>query len=163
MPLNRLGTTGTIASVVAVLAGLWVVLNTSLAASLAGPFAVVTANLRLVAGLAIILAIGYWALDEVEQDDEFTDAVEKTGERASSASRGALNTTTVLLGGLATVLFGFGAELVDILGQAPAMAGQFAIGLLGLGGAGGFLSVEVVAVGVVLVIILTGVATGADS
>lgn len=163
MPLKRLGTTGTVGAVLALLAGLWVVLNTSLAAAVAGPFEVLTANLRLVAGLVIIGLIGYWALDEIEDDDEITDTVEKTGERASSATRGALSTTSVFLGAVATVAFGFSGELIDLLGQAPAMAGQLLIGGLGLAGAGGFLSVEVVAVGVVLVVVATGVARGSDS
>lgn len=162
MPLKRLGPTGTVLAVVALLGGLWVVLNTSLAAAVAGPVAMLTANLRLVAGLVVIGLIGYWALDELEDDDEFTDAVEKTGERASTASRGFINTTTVVLGTVATVLFGFGDALIDVLGQAPAFAGQFIIGILGIGGASGLLSVEVLAVLAVLVIIATGVAKGAD-
>jgi len=163
VPLKRLGPTGTIGVVVVVLAALWIVLNTSLAAAVAGPLAMLTANLRLVVGLVIIAALGYWALDELEEDDEWTDAVEKTGDRASESTRGIINGTTVILGTVVTVLVTGGDALVDVLGQAPAMAGQLVLGILGVAGAGGLLSPRVLAVGAVVVIVITAVARGTEA
>lgn len=157
MPVSRFGARGNIVLGLLGLALVWVVVNTSLVASLSGPLAILTSNLQLFAGLAVILALAYWALDEVEEDDDVTDAVSKTSERAEEASAGFINVTTAVLGGLAAILVTSGDALFSVIGEAPMLAGQFIIGLLGVGGAIGALPLGLVAVGALVVIIGSGI------
>lgn len=113
-----------------------------------------------VAGLAVLGVLAYWALDELEDDDDATDVIGKTSDRAESASKGFLDGTSALVMGLVTVggtigleLFDAFAGFVDMALTVPLASAQVGATLAGIAGALGVLAApEVAAVGVVLLV-----------
>ncbi|MEA5408614.1 hypothetical protein VB773_14235 [Haloarculaceae archaeon H-GB2-1] len=158
----RLGGRGTLGLGLLAVALLWVVLNTSLASAVAGPVAVLTSNLQLFAGLTVIALVGYWLVDEFEDDDDLDDTVEKAGDRAGEASAGFVNLTTATLGAAAAVLVTIGDQLFATVSEAPMIAGQALLGALGIGAGIGAVPVEVVILGALLVIVVSGILRGDD-
>lgn len=156
MPLTkRLGPRGGVIVAVAAIALVWVVINTSLLASVAGPLSILTANSRLVAGLLVVGVFAYWALDELEEDDDATMAIQKTSERAADATGGFITVTRAVVAGVATVVLTAGDQLVMVLTEAPMVVGQLTISVLGIGAAVGALPVGVLLIGAVAVIVGT--------
>jgi hypothetical protein len=142
---------------VAGLAALWVaaqtgVLEAVLALGLASP---------TVAGLALLAVIAYWALDELEDDDEARDVIDKTTSRAESASAGRLDGPAALVLGLVgigltvgTQALDFVAGLVDVIATAPLAAANLGTIAAGIGAMAGILaSNHVVAIGAALLVL----------
>jgi len=138
------------------LAGVWVAFQTGviealLALGLTSP---------MFAGLAILGLFAYWALDELEDDDDATDIISKTSERAESASEGFLSGSATLIMGIATVALTIGTQLfdgiaafVDVALTVPLASAQIGTGFVGVAGALGFLAApEVAAVAALLLI-----------
>lgn len=113
-----------------------------------------------VAGLLVLAVIAYWALDELEDDDDATDVISKTTDRAESASKGFLDGAAVLIMGLATFALTVGTELfdgimalVDVAMTVPLASAQVGTGIAGIAGAAGILgTTEVAAVAGVLLV-----------
>jgi hypothetical protein len=113
-----------------------------------------------VAGLVVLAMLAYWALDELDDDDDATDVIRKTSERAENASKGFLDGTAALIMGVAAILMTIGMQafdallaFVDVASQLPLAFANVGAILAGIGGALGFLAApEVAAIGVVLLI-----------
>ncbi|WP_436924927.1 hypothetical protein [Halosimplex amylolyticum] len=157
MATSGFGGRGYLMMGVLALAAVWGVVNTSLAASVAGPVHMVAANLRLFIGFGIIAMLAYWVLDEADENDDVSDALEKTSDRAADASGGFINVTRVFLAGLATIIATSGDALIDMITMAPTIAGQVGIGLLGAGAGAGMLSVRMFAIIAVAVIVFSAI------
>lgn len=117
-----------------------------------------------VAGLLVLAVLAYWALDELEDEDEATDVISKTSERAESASKGLLDGTAALIMGIGTVGLTVGVELfdgvlalIDMAMTLPLASAQIGTGIAGLAGAVGLLAVSEVAL-VALVLLVAGLA-----
>jgi len=131
-------------AVLAMLAA-WLAFQSGMLAQVAGP---IVANAGILSGVVLVLLLGWWALDEAEDDDDATDVIEKTATRAE----------TVILGAVA-VLLTFGGNLLDLLGSlvellagGPLIASNLGAGLAGIAGALGFVSPEIVG-GIVVVLL----------
>jgi hypothetical protein len=156
MPLRtRLGPPGGVVVAAAVLALVWIVVNTPLLASVVGPLSIIKANGQLVIGLLIVGIFAYWALDELEEDDDATIAIKKTSERAADATGGFITVTRAAVAGVATIVLTAGDQLAATVVEAPLIVGQFAISALGVGAALGALPIGLLLVGAAAVIIGT--------
>ncbi|MFC7047278.1 hypothetical protein ACFQH6_19385 [Halobacteriaceae archaeon GCM10025711] len=144
---RRFGTTQTALGGVVLLAALWVAFTMGL---LAGPLAALTANATLLVGVGALALLGWWVWDEVEEDDDLSSVVSKTGDRAERASRGFLDGMAAVILAVAAVAFTIGdvllgglAGFADQLVQAPLVAANLAGIGLGLAGIMGFLGANV--------------------
>lgn len=128
---------------IALLAVGWLALQTGalqavLALGLASP---------TVAGLVVLGLLAYWALDELEDDDDATDVISKTSSRAESASQGFLSGSAALIMGVSTVGLTVGMDLfdgimafVDVAMTVPLASAQIGTALAGIAGALGYLA-----------------------
>lgn len=118
-----------------------------------------------VAGLLVLAIIAYWALDELEEEDDATDVISKTSDRAESASKGLLDGTSALIMGLATFLLTVGTEMfdgimafVDVAMTVPLASAQVGTGIAGIAGAAGILGTTEVAAAAVILLVAAFVA-----
>lgn len=139
---SELGMTAKVALAFAALGAIWVatqtgVLQALLALGLGSP---------MVAGLLVLVVMAYWALDELEDDDDASDVISKTSDRAESATQGLLDGAAALILGLVAIAGTVGMEvfngllgMMDLAFQFPALGlaqvGTLATGLLGAAGA----------------------------
>lgn len=156
MPLSKeMSTPEKVLLGVVVLAVLWLASSMALL-----PVGVIAANGEMLAGLAVLAVLGWWAYSEAEDDDDVADVVGKTSSRAENASKGLLDGTRALILGAVMVAITVGGELfatvaglVDIAGMAPGVAGSLIAGGAAIAGTLGILSLEAV---VVLVVAIVG-------
>lgn len=66
-----------------------------------------------VLGLGILALIGYWAIDELEDDDDASDVIGKTADRAEGASKGFLDGAAALVMGVAAIVATVGVQAID--------------------------------------------------
>lgn len=110
MPFDRdLSPTAKVILALVALAAAWLafqsgILQALLALGVASP---------TVLGLAVLALIGYWALDELEDDDDATDVIGKTADRAEGASRGFLDGTAALVMGVGAIVATVGTQAID--------------------------------------------------
>lgn len=156
MMFEDIGARGKVVLAFVALAVGWLALQTGaleavLALGLASP---------MVAGLVVLAILAYWALDELEDDDDATDVISKTSNRAESASKGLLDgTAALIMGGLAVAstvgleVFDGLASFVDVALSVPLASAQIGTGLAGIAGAAGILATtEVAAAAAVLLV-----------
>lgn len=92
-------------------------------------------------GLIVLALFTYWAWDELEDDDDASDVISKTSNRAENATGGLLNSTAALvlgalaiLGTVATQALDAGMAFVDVAVAMPFASVQ--LGTVGLGALG---------------------------
>jgi len=156
--LEDRGPTTQIALAVGALGVLWVAMSMG---ALDPLIAFVGANAQLVVPLAIIAAVGAFAIDAADENDDAADVVRKTGERTGEASNRALTVGVAGVGGLIAVVTGLANPLIAALGGAVSWVGEMpmlasnitALGL-GIAGAAGVLNARVLAAVGFLVLLL---------
>lgn len=156
MTLSSMGTQSKVLLGAALLAVLWTASRMALL-----PLGVIAGNGDILAGVAVLALIAYWAASEAEDGDGFGDVVDKTSDRAEEASRGFLEGMSALVIGAVAVALTVGSELlglvfglVDIAGAAPGVAGTIGAGLAGLAGMFGVLNTTTLVVVVVALVLL---------